>query len=67
MGNLTDDDGNHWVHFEHAAIGLVVRSYPHIRNGVESRTYEVLVGGEMYEFAERALGILSVREPRPPP
>lgn len=67
VGNLTDDEGNHWVCFEHGGIGLVVRSYPHVRNGMESRTYEVLIGGETYEFAEKALSILSVREPRPPP
>lgn len=67
MGNLTDGKGNHWVCFEYGGIGLVVHSYPYIRNSSSFQTYEVLIGGELYEFAEKALSILSVREPRLPP
>lgn len=51
IGNFYDENGNHWICFEHEVFGVVVHSYPVIKNGTSEETlYEVLVSGELYEM-----------------
>lgn len=64
VGNLTDDSGNHWIHFEHETVGLVLHSYPVHRPGTGMEPelfYEVLIAGETYEFDSASITLLPVR------
>jgi hypothetical protein len=61
VGNLTDESGNHWVHFEHEAVGIVLHSYPVHRPGTGMEPelfYEVLIAGETYEFDSASVTVL---------